>query len=121
LGATHQLILFSNSLSGPDAEALLARLDIEDLFHEVRFEAGKPIGMKERIRLLTEETGVSPESIVSIGDHPWNDLYPAREAGAHTVLVSPYADLDRPEWSHRVPGVEELLTLLSDEWVMGAA
>ena len=121
LRADHRLILFSNSLSGPDANALLDRLGIEDLFHEVRFEAGKPQGMKERIRGLTEDTGVSPESVVSIGDHPWNDLYPAWEAGAHTVLVSPYADLDRPEWSHRVAGVEELLTLLAEEWALGAA
>jgi FMN phosphatase YigB (HAD superfamily) len=117
----HQLILFSNSGVGPDGEALLRHLGIDDLFDEIRFEAGKPTGMTERIAAIVRDTGLSPERIVSIGDHPWNDLYPAQASGAHTVLVSPYAELDRPEWSYRVPDVPGLVTLLSEEWALGAA
>lgn len=121
LREAHQLILFSNSGVGPDGEALLRHLGIDDLFDEIRFEAGKPAGMTERIAAIVRDTGLSPDRIVSIGDHPWNDLYPAQESGAHTVLVSPYADLDRPEWSYRVPDVSGLVTLLSEEWALGAA
>ncbi|MFW5843457.1 MAG: HAD family hydrolase, partial [Spirochaetota bacterium] len=121
LKEAHRLILFSNSAVGPDGEALLRHLCIDDLFDEIRFEAGKPTGMTDRIASILRETGLSPERIVSIGDHPWNDLYPARASGAHTVLVSPYPELDRPEWSYRVSDVPGLITLLSEEWALGAA
>ncbi|MFP4431147.1 MAG: HAD family hydrolase [Spirochaetaceae bacterium] len=121
LKEAHRLILFSNSAVGPDGEALLRHLGIDDLFDEIRFEAGKPTGMTDRIASILRETGLSPERIVSIGDHPWNDLYPARASGAHTVLVSPYPELDRPEWSYRVSDVPGLITLLSEEWALGAA
>ncbi len=121
LKESHQLILFSNSAVGPDGEGLLRRLGVEELFDEVRFDAGKPQGLVDRIAAVVKETGIAPDRIVSIGDHPWNDLYPAHASGAHTVLVSPYSELDRPEWSYRVGNVAELAALLSEELALGAA
>lgn len=114
------LILLSNS-SGGDGDSLLDYLGIRELFHEIRFDAGKPKGMVDLIEELIEKQQALPTQILSIGDHPWNDLYPAADRECNTLLVSPFQELNDPRWTHRAQDTGELITLLKEMLRAGAA
>ncbi len=120
LSEAHYLILMSNS-PGPDGEGLIDSLGVCHLFDEIHFESQKPNGLSKLLTSIADRPDVLHSGVVAFGDHPWNDLYPARELGAKTVLVSPFDEFDRPYWSYRVRSTGELLTLLDAEMQAGAA
>lgn len=80
-------------------------------FHEILCDAGKPRGLYQLITRLIH-SGVQPPEILSIGDHPWNDLKPARVLGCRTVLVSPYEGMSSRPWDVRLRTLEELGALV---------
>ncbi|WKA55377.1 HAD family hydrolase [Planococcus shixiaomingii] len=103
-------ILMTNSPL-PTGQEFVDFLGIGDVFDEFYFDGKKPHGIKELMdRLLAE--GYQPEEILSIGDHPWNDLYPVRKAGGHTCLISQYEHDDTTKWSVSVKTIDELVDVV---------
>lgn len=80
--------------NGPSLEArpLLSRLGIADLFDAVIAEAGKPEGLIQAQKTVSElDPGVSFRETLSVGDNWRNDLLPALQAGWKTAFVLPLA------------------------------
>lgn len=73
---------------------LLSRLGLIDRFDDIATEAGKP----EELPLLVRRWvgGVSPERVMTVGDHYPNDIAPGWEAGWHTVHISPWGLVPGP-------------------------
>jgi phosphoglycolate phosphatase-like HAD superfamily hydrolase len=65
------------------------RLGVADRFTDAVFDAAKPVGLS----VLLEEriaAGVPPERILCVGDNYWNDILPAHQLGAQSVLIDPF-------------------------------
>ncbi|WP_100407407.1 HAD family hydrolase [Bacillus solitudinis] len=88
-------------------------LGIGDLFEDFVFEARKPIGTQEYLVKLLEE-GYLPSQILSVGDNPWNDLYPVKQIGGKTCLITKYKHLGFMEADLCVETVEQLANLLKE-------
>ncbi len=107
--ATPYKILQTNSPEDTGTEFIEALLESES-FREIHCDAGKPRGIHHLITGLID-AGALPQEILSIGDHPWNDLKPARDLGCRTVLISPYAGMPNGRWDLRLHTLEELADL----------
>lgn len=103
-------ILQTNSPLDTGLEFIHALLDPES-FHEIHCDAEKPRGLHALITRLLND-GVHPEEILSVGDHPWNDLKPARDLGCRTALISPYAGMPHGPWDLRLTTLDELAQLV---------
>ncbi|MFW6022785.1 MAG: HAD family hydrolase [Halanaerobiaceae bacterium] len=86
-------------------------LDIEDYFDEIHYGSNKPEGLVKVLNRLVEE-GIDPQTILSIGDHVWNDLYPVQKIGGKTILVSPYEVKGRVIWDYYISDLDMLEDLL---------
>ncbi|MGK7376883.1 HAD family hydrolase [Planococcus sp. 1R117A] len=105
-----RVILMTNS-PVPTAQEFVDFLEINEVFDEFYFDGKKPNGIKELVAKLEAE-GYKPHEILSIGDHPWNDLYPVHKIGGHTCLISEYKHDDATEWSVSVESIDELVDLV---------
>ncbi|KIL43077.1 HAD family hydrolase [Jeotgalibacillus campisalis] len=89
-------------------------LNITSLFDEIYLDAKKPDGMQEVIKSLLIREKVQPHEILSIGDHPWNDLLPAKKLGCKTLLVTPFQLADPSQWDGVVTSSDELAVVLME-------
>jgi FMN phosphatase YigB (HAD superfamily) len=105
-----RLILMTNSPL-PTGQEFVDFLEINEVFDEFYFDGQKPYGIEELFGKLLVE-GYEPHEILSIGDHPWNDLYPVHKAGGHTCLISEYKHDDATGWSASVESIDELAGLI---------
>lgn len=105
-----RLILMTNS-PVPTAQEFVDFLDLNEVFDEFYFDGRKPNGIKELLEKLLAE-GYQPHEILSVGDHPWNDLYPVHQAGGRTCLISEYKHDDTTEWSVSVESIDGLVSLI---------
>ncbi|SID15530.1 Uncharacterised protein [Mycobacteroides abscessus subsp. abscessus] len=71
----------------------------------------KPEGIRGVMKRLGEE-GYQPHEILSVGDNPFNDLYPVKQLGGRTCLISRYEHAGSEEWDHSVKTIEELAGFL---------
>ncbi len=62
-----------------------------DLFTRDQYQEDKP--SIENLRVIMERYGVAPEQTCVVGDGLIDDCMPAALIGAHTILVSPYANV----------------------------
>lgn len=110
LDAVEKKILMTNTYekSGID---FLRYMRIVHLFDEIHCGADKPFGIQKRIERLLEQ-GYLPHEILSIGDNPWNDLYPVKKIGGRTCFISPYPSGDAEQWDVRLQSLDELKRLL---------
>ncbi|WP_035748240.1 HAD family hydrolase [Glycomyces sp. NRRL B-16210] len=69
-------------------EPVLERLELDGLFDHVIGDAGKPEGLDAILDELLEER--PPETLLSIGDIPRNDLAPAADRGCATLYIDHY-------------------------------
>ncbi|WP_088103276.1 HAD family hydrolase [Halalkalibacter urbisdiaboli] len=98
----------------PSAYEFITYLGIENLFNDYVYDAKKPIGIQLYVERLLEQ-GYLAEQILSIGDNPWNDLYPVQRLGGRGCLISKYkhANLStRPDFT--VTGIEQLTDFLTE-------
>ena len=105
-----RVILMTNSPL-PTAQEFVDFMEINDVFDEFHFDGKKPHGIKELFTKLVSE-GYQPHEILSVGDHPWNDLYPVHQAGGHTCLISEYKHDDTTGWTVSVETIDELVELM---------
>ncbi|TWT13279.1 HAD family hydrolase [Planomicrobium sp. CPCC 101079] len=103
-------ILMTNSPL-PTGQEFVDFLEIGDVFDEYYFNGKKPHGIQALMDKLFDE-GYQPQEILSIGDHPWNDLYPIHKAGGHTCLISQYEHNDATRWSASVKTIDELVDIV---------
>lgn len=85
-------ILVTNT-SADLASACVDKVGVTDRFTEIVFGAAKPMGLA---RLITDrvEAGADPGRMLCVGDNYWNDILPAYQLGAQSVLIDPL-DIDR--------------------------
>ena len=103
--------VFMTNTPGPSALEFVEYLGIKEHFNEYVFDAKKPKGMQQMIEKLMGE-GYRPDEILSIGDNPFNDLYPVKNYGGKTCLISRYAHADSTQWDAEVQTIEELTDFL---------
>ncbi|MEW9672368.1 HAD family hydrolase [Ammoniphilus sp. 3BR4] len=89
-------------------------LGIDALFDQVFYDGKKPHGIASRMKSILEETGLQPNQVLSIGDNPWNDLYPVKKLGGRTVWISPYESMEQEAWDSRLRTINELTGLLRE-------
>jgi FMN phosphatase YigB (HAD superfamily) len=87
-------------------------LQISTLFDEIYLDSKKPLGIQEVIKSLLIREDLQPHEILSIGDHPWNDLLPAKKLGCRTLLISPYELVGKTQWDLAVSSSDEMADVL---------
>lgn len=99
----------------PESSGLpfVRHLGLERIFDRIYFGSGKPAGMKRAAKELIEELNLKPSQILTIGDHPWNDLAPIKELGGYAVYLSPYPNGGERFWDLHLKDLHELNDLLS--------
>ncbi|MEC0242461.1 HAD family hydrolase [Paenibacillus dokdonensis] len=103
-------VLMTNTHLGSGIE-FLNYMQIHHLFEEVLCGAEKPAGMENYLSSLLKE-GYGAHEILSIGDNPWNDLYPVKRMGGRTCFISPYVSHDTENWDIRLTTLDELEQLI---------
>ncbi len=106
-GAGISTYLFTNTQS-EGAVKFVDHLGLGGKLSAIEYGIGKPYGLAQRLPDILKRAGASPEQVLSIGDHSFNDLSPVRAAGGHTVLVSPYVIHDNVNWDMRLSSLDEL-------------
>jgi FMN phosphatase YigB (HAD superfamily) len=106
-------LLLTNSPENTGRE-FIAALGASELFTDIVYGAGKPVGMEHFMSELMKREGLRPEQILSIGDHAWNDLYPVRKLGGRTAWISAYPSSDTSPWDVRLTTLDELASFLVD-------
>jgi FMN phosphatase YigB (HAD superfamily) len=54
-----------------------------------------------------------PETVISIGDHAYNDLMPIQQKGGRTVWLNPFPNIERPVCDVEVETLDELAGYLT--------
>jgi FMN phosphatase YigB (HAD superfamily) len=103
--------IFMTNTPSPSAEEFVSFLGLENLFDTYIVDAQKPEGIRGVMKRLGEE-GYQPHEIISVGDNPFNDLYPVKQLGGRTCLISRYEHAGSEEWDHSVKTIEELAGFL---------
>lgn len=69
---------------------LLARLEILECFDEIACQSEKPARFAARLHGVAATMELSPDHVMSIGDHFVNDIAPAVALGCASAYVDPY-------------------------------
>ncbi|MDQ0415779.1 FMN phosphatase YigB (HAD superfamily) [Mesobacillus stamsii] len=107
----YKKVLMTNTYT-QSAQAFVDYLGVSKLFDEIHYDSKKPIGIAEVIRSIQIREGLETSEILSIGDHAYNDLLPAKIAGCRTIHISPYPSEDSSNWDRTVKTIDELTDLL---------
>ncbi|MGG3624940.1 HAD family hydrolase [Bacillus gobiensis] len=105
--------LFLTNTPEPSGPEFVKHLQIGELFDTYVYDACKPDGINESLEQLLKD-GYLAHEILSIGDNPWNDLYPVKKRGGRTCLISKYVHADPTIWDVTVETIEELADFLQN-------
>lgn len=105
--------IFMTNTAGQSGPEFVKHLAIGQLFDEFIYDAKKPFGIQLVLNRLFSE-GYHPFEILSIGDNPFNDLVPVKQAGGKTCLISQYPHEDAIDWDVSVKTIEELAAFLHE-------
>lgn len=107
----HQ-VLMTNSREH-DARLILDALGLSGVFDMELFHAGKPHNTKRNIQRMCAQFSCEPAAVLSIGDNPYNEVYPALGIGCQAVLVDPLGCYsDQTYTGLKVKSLGDLLPLL---------
>ncbi len=106
-----KVILMSNSYEAT-AKEFLRQLGYEDVFPNLCSSANKPFDMVPKLEELDPQVFAEPETVLSIGDHAYNDLMPIKQKGGRTVWINPFQDIERPECDVELASLDELAGFL---------
>lgn len=104
--------VFMTNTPDQSAQEFVEFLGIGNLFHDYVYDAKKPVGIQNYLAKLLQQ-GYRAEQILSVGDNPWNDLYPVQQIGGRTCLITKYKHLGFIEADVTVESIEQLAQLLS--------
>ncbi len=106
-----QTVLLSNSYE-TTASNFLSRLGLDGLFQHVIYDAKKPKQLIEHVEHVLPGFLRRPQSVMTIGDHAWNDLEPLRQKGCLTVWMNPYPNIAEPTYDIKLQSTSELASFL---------
>lgn len=92
IGKIYNVVLLSNSYEST-AKEFLNNMNFDDAFTKIGFSSLKPDGMIAALNRVCPYALNEPETIVTIGDHAYNDLAPLAARGAKTVWINPYPNI----------------------------
>jgi len=108
----YQTILFSNT-DEPLGSSYLAILGFQDAFTHIVYKANKPRDFLLNLEKLDPTILQRPKSVLSIGDHGFNDLMPLQSVGGKTVWINPYTGINEPLYDIKLSSVNELTEFLN--------
>lgn len=111
LGDSFETVLLSNSPAGTALE-FLEQLAFHDVFQKTMFSANKPAGMLDALRSLDVPVLEHPQSVLSIGDHAYNDFAPLQRLGCRTLWVNPFRGIREPACDASVRTPDDLAEFL---------
>lgn len=109
----YNTILLSNSYQSTALE-FLKQLNFENVFENIVYSANKPFGMVDALYKQDPTLFENPESILSIGDHAFNDLIPLQRLGCRTLWVNPYPNINECKYDAKVKNPAELADYLEE-------
>ncbi len=107
----YKVILMSNSYEDT-AREFLRQLDYEDLFPNIYSSANKPFEMITKLEQREPGLFTDPKTVLSIGDHAYNDLMPIAQKGGRTVWINPFKDIARPACDLELATLDDLAGFL---------
>ena len=107
-----QTVLLSNSQ--PDAGSRhLNILGFEGAFSEAVYHAQKPGKLLENLEKVFPGVTDEPETILTIGDHAFNDLIPIQAIGGKAIWMNPFPNFKEPQYDLTFSTLEELAEFLN--------
>lgn len=94
-GKKCETILLSNSYRDTGLE-FLRQLGFNNIFNKCAFSVEKPYGMMDALKTLCPAALDAPETVLTIGDHAFNDLAPLARIGCRTLWMNPYPGIREP-------------------------
>ena len=113
LSSHFNVILMSNSYEDT-AQEFLRQLGYENVFSNLGSSANKPFDMITRLEQIAPQILAEPETILSIGDHAFNDLMPIQQKGGQTVWINPFQNIARPTCDLELASLDELAGFLEN-------
>ena len=113
LGGNFDTILLSNSYEST-AIAFLEQLGYSNTFEKAVFSANKPGGMIDALYAQDATLLERPQSVLTIGDHAFNDLIPLQQLGCRSLWINPFPNIRKPACDASVRTPEELAEYLEE-------
>jgi len=112
LRTCYRTVLISNATK-PLADEVLSAIGCSDSFASAVYGAHKPVGLTDALKKLDcSDAFEHPETILTVGDHALNDLYPLGRIGSKTLWINPFHDIQEPHSDAEVRSMEELVDFL---------
>ncbi len=108
----YQTMLFSNTDEFLGS-SYLTILGFQEAFTHIVYQADKPRDFLLNLEKLDPDIIKKPESILSIGDHGYNDLMPLQSIGGRTVWINPYKGINEPTYDLQLNSINELTMFLN--------
>lgn len=105
------VLLMSNSYEATTKE-FLRQLGYENVFPCICCSANKPFDMISNLKKTDSTIFEHPDSILSIGDHAYNDLMPIAQIGGQTVWMNPFTNITRPNCDLELDSLDKLAAYL---------
>ncbi len=110
-GERYETVLLSNSYE-KTAREFMRQLGFDGAFDRMGFSANKPYGLVEALREQCPRALDEPQSVLTIGDHAFNDLIPLAELGCRTLWINPYEGINTAPHDDTVKTLRELAAYL---------
>lgn len=110
-GKRFDTVLLSNSYE-QTAREFMRQLGFEGAFDRMGFGANKPYGLVEALRLQCPRALDEPQSVLTVGDHAFNDLIPLSHLGCRTLWINPYEGINPAPHDDTVKSLTELAAYL---------
>jgi len=103
----YQTVLLSNA-TDQVAKSYLNILGFQNAFSFIAGHAGKPGKLFEALEIYYPGISKRPETILTIGDHAYNDLMPVKKAGGKTVWINPFVNINEPLYDVKLETISDL-------------
>lgn len=113
LGKKYKTVLLSNSYA-QTAEDFLHQLGFDGVFRQAVYSANKPWGLIENLSKQCPEVLEEPETVLSIGDHAFNDLMPMQRIGCKVLWINPFENVNEAKCDIMVHTLDQLACCLED-------
>lgn len=113
LGKRYKTVLLTNSYR-ETAEDFLRQLGFDGVFRQTVYSANKPWELIENLAAQCPEVAREPQSVLSIGDHAFNDLMPMQRLGCKALWINPFRNIHEPAYDLSVSTLDQLACCLED-------
>ncbi len=113
LASQCNVVLMSNSYEAT-AQEFLRQLGYEGIFPCLCSSANKPVDMIAQLERIDPQILAEPATVLSIGDHAYNDLMPIQQKGGRTVWINPFQNIARPKRDVELASLDELAGYLEN-------